>query len=130
MAEPELYWPEALPQAPSQSGFDDPLPSLTISTDMEYGPRRIRRRTSAARQPMSYPLILTTEQKATLKEFMDIAAGQPFWLPDPLDQSRYLLVIFIPESAQRAASVVPRGPFRWQTTLTLEVYPYVSRDRT
>ncbi|MEG6507038.1 hypothetical protein [Nitratidesulfovibrio sp. 1201_IL3209] len=129
MAEPELYWPESLPQQPLNSGTQRGIPNLILRSTMDKGPARQRQYTSAAKRRLSYPLYLTMAQVATLEEFLETVPGQSFWLPDPMDDTKYLLVDLVPESQESVATLQPMGT-GMTVTLTLEAWPHVSRDRT
>ena len=129
MAEPEIYWPETLPQSPLRSGFQRGVPNLILRSTMDKGPARQRRYTSSAKVRMPYPLYLDMDQVDTFEAFMDVAQGQSFWLPDPMDDTKYILVDLVPESQESVATLQPMGT-GMTVTLTLEAWPHVSRDRT
>lgn len=129
MAEPETYWPETLPDLVEKQGFDYPFPNRVLRSTVDKGPARQRRYTSAAKRRMTCPIVFTTEELETLEEFLDVADGQSFWFPDPLDETRYLLVDIVPQSTESSVPLVPNGQ-DWLATFTFEVWPHVSRNRT
>jgi hypothetical protein len=61
-------WPSDLP-APNVNSFEESPPQTTLRTQMEIGPDKVRKRFSAGIRPVSFKLILTAVQVATLDTF-------------------------------------------------------------
>lgn len=63
-------WPVTLP-APALNSLRETPPNNTIRTNMDKGPDKVRRRTTANVRPISFTLKLTPAQVATLDTFYD-----------------------------------------------------------
>lgn len=63
-------WPATLP-APALNTLSETPPDNVIRTKMDKGPDKVRRRTTANIRPISFTLILTPTQTATLDTFYD-----------------------------------------------------------
>lgn len=64
----DATWPAALPQA-LLLGLTETAPNLTIRTQMEAGPAKVRQRFTAAPRPVQGELVLTESQANTLDTF-------------------------------------------------------------
>lgn len=62
-------WPASLPPTPLAAGYADTPPDNVLRTQMDAGPAKLRRRTTAAVRPLVAPLLLTSAQVATLDTF-------------------------------------------------------------
>lgn len=81
-----IDWPSTLPQKPSTEGFIEQFPNSVIRTQMDAGPAKIRRRSTAAVRPFSLVYNLTLAQVAIFDTFFNdtLAGGSlAFNLPDP-----------------------------------------------
>lgn len=69
-------WPVSLPK-PLAAGFRETLPVTTIRTEMEQGPAKVRRRTTAAIRKMSMSFLMTKAEIETLENFflVTVAGG-------------------------------------------------------
>src|SRR4051794_41588469 len=63
-------WPDTLP-APALNSLNESPPDNTIRSNMDRGPAKVRRRTTANTRPISFTLNLTPEQTETLDTFYD-----------------------------------------------------------
>lgn len=61
-------WPATLP-APALNTLKEAPPNNVIRTQMDKGPAKVRRRTTANVRPLSFTLRLTPAQVATLDNF-------------------------------------------------------------
>lgn len=61
-------WPATLP-APALSSLSESPPNNTIRSQMDKGPDKVRRRTTANVRPISFNLMLTPAQVETLDTF-------------------------------------------------------------
>lgn len=64
-------WPATLP-APALNTLTESPPKNAISTQMDKGPAKTRRRTTANVRPLKFSLKLTPAQTATLDTFFDV----------------------------------------------------------
>lgn len=136
MAEPRM-WPARLPDRPLKSDYSRGLANNTTRTDMEYGPAKTRRRTSAMPGQLNATYALQekavfedlpepVDQKALFERFyLEVAGDLSFWLPNPEKQTEYILVRIIPQSEQSGLSITPFAPGVWKATLSLEVHALV-----
>ncbi len=62
-------WPDTLPAAPLLESFHETTPDSTIRTEMDAGPAKLRRRTTAAVRRMNVGYLLSKAQVATLEDF-------------------------------------------------------------
>ena len=69
-------WPSSLP-APKSESFEETPPQVTLRTQMDMGPDKVRKRFSAGVRPLSFKMILTVAQIATLDTFFvtDTSSG-------------------------------------------------------
>ena len=67
-------WPSTpgFPQVPLFQGFAQSEKTATIRSPMGYGPAKVRRRTTAAIQPVNISLMLSSADKDTLITFYDV----------------------------------------------------------
>lgn len=71
-----IQWPNTLPAAPLVEGFHETPGQTAVRTQMEQGPAKVRRRTTAGVDSMSLLLLLSKAQVATLESFFsDTLAG-------------------------------------------------------
>jgi len=70
-------WPTTLPQELIEDNFEETLQSLIISTDMEVGPPKTRKRLTANSTPVKGSIIVTKAQRAIFNTFFHstIAGG-------------------------------------------------------
>ena len=61
-------WPSTLPK-PAIGTFNETPPKNTIRSEMDKGPAKVRRRTTANVRPISFTLRLSPAQTAILDEF-------------------------------------------------------------
>lgn len=79
-------WPLTLPAAPLAEGFRETMPATTVRTEMEAGPAKVRRRTTAGVGRLSMAYLMSAAQVATLESFVthDLAGGAlPFNFTHP-----------------------------------------------
>jgi len=62
-------WPESLPQALLVEGYNQSFPDITIKSDMDAGPAKVRRRFTAGVEPVSGMMFLAEEQLEYLRTF-------------------------------------------------------------
>lgn len=79
-------WPLSLPQNPLQDGFSEDLPRLTVATEMDAGPAKIRRRFTAGVTKYQFEFVMTLAQLNTFKTFYETTTqggSVKFGFPDP-----------------------------------------------
>lgn len=62
-------WPASLPQELLISGFSERPPKTHIRGDMDQGPPKMRRRSTASSRPINGELLLTQSELETLDDF-------------------------------------------------------------
>jgi hypothetical protein len=62
-------WPSDLPPAPLVQGFEEKAPQLAVRTNMDVGPAKVRRRTTAGVTQMKCTFRLSATQRASLLAF-------------------------------------------------------------
>ncbi len=62
-------WPGTLPSAPLANSFIETLPDLAIRTEMDVGPAKMRRRSTAGPRPCQMSFLMTAAQVAALDTF-------------------------------------------------------------
>jgi hypothetical protein len=115
-------WPGTLPQLVQIDGFSSGNADGRLSTNMDTGPAKMRRRTSASIRPLAATIQCTGAQLATLRTFVDttlLGGSLPFTFPAPEDGSS-LLVRF---SDQGLPTWNNLGGDTWQAAFKLDVLP-------
>lgn len=82
-------WPASLPQRPLQDGYSEELENVVITSGVDIGPAKKRRRTSAGVVKFNLGFLMSSAQLATFKSFFetDISYGAiKFTFPDPTTQ--------------------------------------------
>ena len=114
-------WPVDLPPLVTTAGFLETYPWGNLRTEMDAGPAKVRRRTTAAARPIACQIKCTGDQLTDLENFIhaDLADGVlPFTWVHPRTQ---LAATF---RFREPPSWVPSsGGQTWTVTLPLEVLP-------
>ncbi len=117
---PNASWPAELPQDVLRKGYEEAFPDVTVRTEMDVGPAKVRRRYTAGVSPFSAPILMTRAQVAVLKIFhvTTLLGGS---LPFDFEHPRELVTVtFRFLSPPRIMAL--RGDW-WQATLDLEILP-------
>jgi hypothetical protein len=115
-------WPLTLPQRPLLDGFSWGTADGLISTAMDNGPPKVRRRYTAATVPLQCVWALSYAQVLIMRAFVldDLAgAALSFTWPDPLTGDP-VTARFDP---QRLPSYQPAGPVRWRAAAGVWILP-------
>ncbi len=64
-------WPSGLPEELLQSGYSQSSPDTSLKTEMEVGPAKIRRRSTAQPYPVKGTMKLTESELGTLRTFYE-----------------------------------------------------------
>ena len=114
-------WPSPpFPQVLLVQGFAQREQTATIRSPMGYGPAKVRRRTTAAIDPVNGSLVLVGADKDTLIAFYDttlLGGTQPFDYQDFLNGG--------PASYRFTSPIQwsPRGPDLWLAVMNFEILP-------
>lgn len=68
-------WPVGLPQTPIAAGFTQTPVDAVVRSSMDYGPDKVRRRTTARIQVVQMNFVLTSSECGTLDGFYDSTLG-------------------------------------------------------
>lgn len=80
-------WPTDLPQRVLRGGFERTLADSRLSTKMETGPSKRRRRSSSAVAPVAAAIAVSADLAARFERFWDEDTGGgalPFLMPDQI----------------------------------------------
>lgn len=64
-----VAWPGTLPQSPLVAGYSEEMPELTVRSQPDMGPAKVRRRFTAGVVKVMWSMQMTTAQLATLETF-------------------------------------------------------------
>ena len=115
-------WPGSLPTDFLEQGFSETAPDNVIKSDMDVGPPKTRRRTSAAVRPIKGVIKMTTAQVATHDTFFTdttFDGAEAFDWTDPRTGASvsFLYTPGAPPSYQ------PDGGDYWLVTINLLTMP-------
>jgi hypothetical protein len=116
----DAIWPATLPPRPLADGYSLKFGNGAVRTNMDSGPPKVRKRFTAAVEPVGMVFRLTRAQVAILRAFYrdDCAYGAiPFQLVEPItgETRRFNFV--------EAPAVVPASRVKFDATLRLEALP-------
>jgi hypothetical protein len=114
-------WPPGLPQLVAVEGYDEAPPDLTVRTQMDAGPAKVRRRFTAGVRALSLQLDLDSAQVETLDVFFDATlqgGALAFDWVHPRTQAAATLRFVRPPVYRPGASDAA-----WQAVLQLEILP-------
>lgn len=80
-------WPSTLPQCGLFAGYGSTRGETVISTDMDAGQPKRRRRFTAEYTKHNISMVLTRNQWLTLRTFYDTNAAIPFTWVNPTDRT-------------------------------------------
>ena len=113
-------WPSSLPQSPLAADHSEGFADTLVRTQMDAGPAKVRRRTTAASRPLTASFLLTKAQVDTLDIFYNLTLDGgtlPFdWILPRTGAAISCRFVQPPEPAQ------PQGGF-WRVTCQLEILP-------
>lgn len=114
-------WPGTLPQSPDADGYTESPPDVLLRTQMDAGPPKVRRRSTAGPRSVGMRMTLSLDQVQTLDDF--------FWTTC---QAGALPFDWVHPRTGNAATFRWRSPPRyegsgsdeaWRATLDLEIVP-------
>lgn len=113
-------WPGSLPQKPLLEGLQEQAPTLTVRTQMDAGPPKIRKRFTAGIRLFSLLLSLTKAQVETLDVFFVTTSNggaTPFDWTHPRTAASVTFRFVSPPAYHPLADDV------WRAQLELEILP-------
>lgn len=112
-------WPATLP-APALNTFRETPPKNTIRTEMDAGPPKVRRRTTANVRPVSFTLKLSKAQLAVLDSFFvddTFSGAEPFQFEHPRTLEMVQATFAQEPSYSEQDGVI------WNADISLEILP-------
>ena len=123
MALSQIMWPLSLPQYPLVQGYQDTPGRAVIVSDFDVGPRRQRKRSSAAMRKVSATYYMRNSVKSDWESFYELSLGRSFWWPDPMNGGAYVYA-----RIANGVKLTPQGPSWFSLQIELEVWPYITQD--
>ena len=123
MALSQIKWADSLPYKPQVSGYKETPGRSIITSDFDVGPKRQRKRSSAAMRKVSATYYLKMSQKDEWDSFYELAVGRSFWWRDPLKNYEYVYARFAEDP-----SITPKGPAWFALQVELEIWAYITQD--
>lgn len=125
---PGDYWPLSLPQRLSTTGYQESMADNLIRTQMDVGPAKVRRRSSAGPRPLSGSLMMTNSQLETMLSWIKatlLDGSLTFYFPNPRPGADAMLLVRFAKDG--LPSWTPAGflsgELAWEVALRLEVLP-------
>lgn len=119
-------WPLVLPQETFKDGYSRSIPDMTIRSDMDTGPAKVRYRGGHKPETLSITLVLDDTQRDSLLTFVyDVVKGGAvaFQFPNPEDNSIYILARLIPMGSGELFNISQyQNSIKWKVSLKLEVW--------
>ena len=116
-------WPASLPRGDRAlvQGYQEQWDGGVIRSEMETGPARLRRRTTAVAQPLSVTFAMDSDQVDTFKTFFltTLSGGtEPFYFRRPREGQTEIARFRAPPQ------ITPMGSGElWQVSFTVEIMP-------
>lgn len=123
MALSQIMWPLSLPQYPLVQGYQDTPGRAVIVSDFDVGPKRQRKRSSAAMRKVTATYYMRNSVKSDWESFYELSLGRSFWWPDPMQGGAYVYARIAND-----VKLTPQGPSWFSLQLELEVWPYITQD--
>ena len=119
-------WPLVLPQETFKDGYSRSIPDMTIRSDMDTGPAKVRYRGGHKPETLTTTLVLDDAQRDALLTFVyDVVKGGAvaFEFPNPEDSGTYILARLIPMGSGELFSISQyQNSIKWKVSLKLEVW--------
>lgn len=116
-------WPASLPQSPLQRDYNETLPNLTITTQMDQGPAKVRRRFTAGVTKYQFSFLMNATQLTAFNTFFtsDISSGAlAFDFPDPRSGSTESFRI---DMDQGPPAIIPNSGNQYIVSFAAEKLP-------
>lgn len=120
-------WPGSLPTLPLTQGNKESAPNLSIRTQVDVGPVKMRKRSTAGAWSFSASMILTNTQLGTFITFWQttLSGGSDTfeWTHPRLGTTQNMRFSAPPEWTLIGYSAVPTIGKRWNVSMQLEMLP-------
>lgn len=83
---PVDVWPATLPQGLQRTDYAEGIGDGRLRSQMDAGPAKVRRRSSAMPRPLTGTMVVTSAQIQTVRQFIEetlIGGSLPFCMPAP-----------------------------------------------
>lgn len=113
-------WPATIPQALFTDGYGEAPPNVTIRSQMDFGPDKVRRRATAGVRPVSGKMVMTSAQLADFKTFYNttiLGGSLRFDWVDPYDGTTAVEMRFSEPPSWTAAEG------NYEVSMKLEILP-------
>lgn len=121
-----VMWPLSLPQSPLKTGYKRVGPNMTVRSEMDTGPDKVRYRGGHKPQVIDLAYVLSAEQRDWFEEFCNgtLAGGVIcFDWPSQEHGGRYVRARLVP-TADGLYTLQPyQDSLYWQATFKLEIWP-------
>ena len=116
----DIVWPSALPQSPLINGYSFTKGETRHLTEMDTGPAKLRPKAKFGVQRVTYPIIITTDQKFDLRTFYrdTLLNGEKEFLIKLARETQFSTVRFL-----TPPRFSPLTAVKWRSNLDLEVIP-------
>lgn len=115
-----ITWPSTLPQSIQRGSYQETLPNVSVRTQMDVGPPKMRRRFTAGYTPIQAEILISKTQAATLETFYnDTSVGGTLafdWINHRTGSSAEYRFVKPPV-------YIPMGYERYRARLVLEILP-------
>lgn len=122
-----ITFPPSIDMKPYVNGFQYSIGrSDVITTDMDTGPKKSRRRSQAAPRPVTFPMILTRDQLEVFEDWYDntLQGGiLPFEANDPIYEDRSVFYRFANPQEKPVATPLNNAALCFTVTLNLQILP-------
>jgi hypothetical protein len=122
---PEI-WPSTLPQGFLENDYTEAVANNVVRSQMDYGPAKVRRRTSSNPRPVSGSMVMTSTQLAALETFVNtttLGGSLPFNFPAQRGGGTWLVRFANEGLPTWRFHSYNEGETSWQVSLKLEVMP-------
>ena len=113
-------WDNTLPQTLLVDGYGQSFPEVTIKSNMDAGPAKVRRRFTAGVEPVSGTMVMTAAQLATFTTFYNttlLGGSLRFsWTKPPAHTAACEMRFTAPPSLTKVES-------NYEVSLSLEILP-------
>jgi hypothetical protein len=113
-------WPSTLPQKPLVDGYGEDFPENTIRTEMEVGPAKLRRRSTAAPKKITISFLMTQIQVATFETFFNTTLSSGSL---PFDWAHPRTGVTESFRFMKPPQIRPASGLLWKVALELEELP-------
>ncbi len=116
-------WPAELPQAPLREGLSFTHPKGLLSSPVDQGTPKVRRKTTVAYRPMTSTWLMTYAQMVRFQAFVDVdtvGGTLSFLCPDPNAGGALFQMRFDPDNFP---AYMPEEPGFWLVRTSLLVLP-------